>query len=206
MTRPASLQITRILKEWTAGDRSALDRLTPLVYEELHRIARRYMTREQHAVTLETSALVNEAYLRLVEVQQVDWRDRAHFYAVSATLMRQILVDFARRRQSGKRGGKVMQIPLDAWGEIRDDRGTDLVSLDDALQVLEQLDPRQSRVVELRFFGGLTVDETAAVLEVSSGTVRRDWRLARAWLFRELSPSGRAGRFLQDESREEGPE
>ncbi len=184
--------VTRILREWSAGDSSALDRLTPLVLDELHRLARRYMVGERRPVTLETAALVNEAFLRLVDLKRVDWQDRAHFFAMSATLMRQILVDFARRRRCQKRGGGLMRIPVEDLAEISGNESTDLVRLDDALHALSGLDERQSRVVELRFFGGLSVDETAAVLHVSPGTVRRDWRMARAWLFRELAPGSEA--------------
>ena len=186
MSGPSAREITRILKDWTAGDASALERLTPLVLGELHRLARRYMVGEQNALTLETAVLVNEAFLRLVDVKRVDWRDRAHFFAMSATLMRQILVDFARTRRRQKRGGGAIRIPVQVLGDISREPPTDLVALDDALKSLARLDPRQSRVVELRYFGGLSVEETAAVLHVSQGTVHRDWRLARAWLFREL--------------------
>ncbi|MFZ0426952.1 MAG: sigma-70 family RNA polymerase sigma factor [Acidobacteriota bacterium] len=187
MSGPSAREITRILKDWTAGDASALERLTPLVLEELHRLARRYMVGEQNALTLETAVLVNEAFLRLIDVKRVDWRDRAHFFAMSATLMRQILVDFARTRRRQKRGGGAIRIPVQVLGDISREPPTDLVALDDALKSLARLDPRQSRVVELRYFGGLSVEETAAVLHVSQGTVHRDWRLARAWLFRELA-------------------
>ena len=187
MSGPSAREITRILKDWSAGDASALERLTPLVLEELHRLARRYMVGEQNALTLETAVLVNEAFLRLIDVKRVDWRDRAHFFAMSATLMRQILVDFARTRRRQKRGGGAIRIPVQVLGDISREPPTDLVALDDALKSLARLDPRQSRVVELRYFGGLSVEETAAVLHVSQGTVHRDWRLARAWLFRELA-------------------
>ncbi len=193
MTGASAKEITSILREWTAGDSSALERLTPLVFDELSRLARRYMVGERHPVTLETAALVNEAFLRLVDVKRIEWRDRTHFFGLSATLMRQILVDFARRRRSQKRGGEYMQIPVQDLGEVAGNDRADLIELDDALQVLATLDARQSRVVELRFFGGLTVEETAEVLGVSPGTVRRDWRLARAWLFRELASERATG-------------
>jgi RNA polymerase sigma-70 factor, ECF subfamily len=199
-------EITSILREWTAGDPSALERLTPLVVDELYRLARHYMVGENHALTLETAALVNEAFLRLVDVKRIDWRGRAHFFAMCATLMRQILVDFARKRRSQKRGGELMRISLLDLRQVSDGEHTDLVDLDDALRSLATLDGRQSRVVELRFFGGLTIEETAAVLSVSPGTVRRDWRLARAWLFRELTqasepPEVRADRRQDDKDR-----
>jgi RNA polymerase sigma-70 factor (ECF subfamily) len=189
-------EITGILREWTAGDPSALERLTPLVVDELYRLARRYMVGERHPLTLETAALVNEAFLRLVDIKRIDWRDRVHFFAMSATLMRQILVDFARKRRSGKRGGELVRIPVEDLREVSGIDSADLVDLDEALRSLAKLDERQSRVVELRFFGGLTVEETATVLGVSPGTVRRDWRLARAWLFRELT-SGTASATVQ---------
>jgi RNA polymerase sigma factor (TIGR02999 family) len=176
-----------MLQAWRQGDESALKALTPLVYEELRRLAHRYMGRQRHAHTLQTSAMVNEASLRLVDVSQVNWQNRAHFFAVSAQLMRHILVDFARNRQSQKRGGAAQQVSLDQGLEVSDERGADLVALDDALSLLASLDARQARVVELRFFVGLSLEETAEVLKVSPGTVRRDWRMAKAWLLRELS-------------------
>jgi len=183
-------EITRILREWTAGDQSALERLTPLVFDELHRLAHRYMVGEQDFLTLETAGLVNEAFLRLVDVKEVDWKDRTHFFAISANLMRQILVDFARSRRARKRGGEVVRIPVEILGDVPESLRPDLVSLDDALKSLALLDKRQALVVELRFFGGMTVEESAEVLGVSPGTVRRDWRLARAWLYRELTSNG----------------
>jgi RNA polymerase sigma factor (TIGR02999 family) len=182
----APKEITRLLQAWGSGDQTALKELTPLVYQELHRLARHYLGRERQGHTLQTSALVNEAYLRLIEVHQVNWQNRAHFFAISAQLMRQILVDFARARQAQKRGGAASHVALDEALEFSQEKSADLVALDDALTVLADLDARQSRVVELRFFGGLSVEETAEVLQVSTGTVRRDWRLARAWLYREL--------------------
>jgi len=179
-------QITEFLRQWSDGDQTALEKLAPLVYGELHRLARRHMAREKHGLTLQTSALVNEAYVRLIDAKGVKWRDRAHFFGISSRLMRQILVDFARDRKSLKRGGDVVKVTLTGI-ELQDEsRSTDLLALDEALSALSQLDPRQSQVVELRFFGGLSLEETAEVLDVSVGTVRRDWRLARAWLYREL--------------------
>lgn len=179
--------ITRLLQAWSGGDQTALKELTPLVYQELHSLAHRYLGRERHGHTLQTSALVNEAYLRLIDVNQVQWQNRAHFFAVSAQLMRQILVDFARTRQAQKRGGNASHVSLDEALEFSKEKSADLVALDDALTSLAALDERQSKVVELRFFGGLSIEETSEVLKVSPGTIRRDWRMARAWLYRELA-------------------
>jgi RNA polymerase sigma factor (TIGR02999 family) len=179
--------ISHLLKEWNAGDEQALEQLTPLVYAELHRAAHRYMAGERSEHTLQTTALVNELYLRLVDIQQIDWQNRAHFFGVCAQLMRRILVDFARERCSQKRGGEIPRLPLDDELVVSCDPQPDLVALDDALKVLSDIDKRKARVVELRFFGGLDVRETAEVLRVSSETVIRDWKMAKAWLFRELS-------------------
>ncbi|MEO8259080.1 MAG: sigma-70 family RNA polymerase sigma factor [Acidobacteriota bacterium] len=184
---PPSDDVTAILRAWSDGDRAALDRLTPIVYDELKRLARRYMRGERAGHSMQTSALVNEAYLRLVDYKRMQWRNRAHFFAVSAQLMRRILVDHARRRNL-KRGGNVPHVSLDdatvvAGGEP----SADLVALDDALNALARFDPRKVRVVEMRFFGGLSVDETAAVLGISAVTVMRDWSTAKAWLYRELT-------------------
>jgi RNA polymerase sigma factor (TIGR02999 family) len=185
-----SAEITGLLKAWGAGDHTALDRLTPLIYEELRRNARRHMRRERPGNTLQTTALVNEAYLRLVDAGGVDWKDRAHFFAVSTRIMRRILVDAARTRASAKHGGQMQKVAhsstvnLDEIADVSSQRGDELIAVDDAL--LEQIDPRKSRVVELRFFGGLSVEETAEVLAVSPQTVMRDWKLAKAWLMREL--------------------
>ncbi|HEY7911114.1 MAG TPA: sigma-70 family RNA polymerase sigma factor [Blastocatellia bacterium] len=187
MSSPSQKQITELLVAWGDGDRDALEKLTPLVYNELHRLARRYMGRERSGHTLQTTALVNEAYIRLVDWKNVQWQNRAHFYAVSAQIMRRILVDFARARDYAKRGGGTRKISLDEAAMISGGRGRDLVALDEALNALAELDDRQSRVVELRFFGGLSLEEVAEVLKVSVGTVRRDWSLARAWLHRELN-------------------
>ncbi len=189
MEKLAPQEITRLLQAWRAGDASALERLTPLVYQELHQLARRHLAREQAGeVVLQTSALVNEAFLRLADAQAVDWQNRAHFFGVSARLMRQILVDFARARDSQKRGGgDAIFVSLTGAQATPVERPLDLVALDDALTTLAQLDARQSQIIELRFFGGLSVEETAEVLGVSPGTVMRDWRTARAWLHRELS-------------------
>lgn len=179
--------ITRLLVAWSDGDESALAQLTPLVYEELHRLAHHYMGQERAGHTLQSTALVNEAYVRLIDWRNVRWHNRAHFFAVSAQLMRRILVDFARARGYQKRGGGVHHLPLDDAAVLAKDKGADMVALDEALRSLAELDARQGKVVELRFFGGLSVEETAEVLKVSSGTVRRDWSLARSWLHRELS-------------------
>jgi RNA polymerase sigma-70 factor, ECF subfamily len=182
-------EITGLLVAWGAGDESALAALTPLVYEELHRLAHRYMGGERPGHSLQTTALVNEAYLRLIDWKNVRWQNRAHFFAVSAQLMRRILVDFARARGYQKRGGGVQAVTLEDAAVVTDDKSADMVALDEALTSLAELDARQSRVVELRYFGGLSLEETAEVLRVSPGTVRRDWSLARAWLHRELSNS-----------------
>lgn len=179
-------EITRLLVAWGDGDEAALEQLTPLVHEELHRLAHHYMGGERAGHTLQTTALVNEAYVRLIDWKNVRWQSRAHFFGVSAQLMRRILVDFARTRGYQKRGGGALAVSLTEATFVSDDKGTDLVELDEALQSLAKLNERQSKVVELRFFGGLSVEETAEVLKVSSGTVERDWSLARAWLHREL--------------------
>ncbi|HUJ73479.1 MAG TPA: sigma-70 family RNA polymerase sigma factor [bacterium] len=179
--------ITELLKAWGGGDEAALARLTPLVYSELHRMARRSMRREKPGNTLQTTALVNEAWLRLVDANRVGWQDRAHFFAVSAQMMRRILVDAARARQTGKRGGGAVRLDLKESIDSAPATDRELIALDDALGALAKLDPRKSRVVELRFFGGLSVEETAAVLRISPQSVMRDWKLARAWLLREMA-------------------
>jgi RNA polymerase sigma factor (TIGR02999 family) len=183
-------EITVLLKAWGAGDQNALNRLTPLVYSELRRMARRYMRNERAGNTLQTTALINEAYLRLVDVHSAGWQDRAHFFAVSAQVMRRILVDAARARGSVKRGGLAVRVDhstaldLDEIPEVG--RSAELVSLDDALNALAEIDPRKARVIELRFFGGLSVEETAGVLGISPQSVLRDWKMARVWLKREM--------------------
>ena len=187
MTIPSTTRVTEMLVAWSNGDKSALERLIPLVHDELHRLAHRYMNRERPGHMLQTSALVNEAYLRLVDTSHVQWQNRAHFFAVSAQLMRRILVDFARSRNYLKRGGNAVQVSLDEALAISPEQDTDLVALDEALNALAAIDERKSRVVELRFFGGLSIEETAEVLKVSPDTVMRDWRLAKVWLLRELS-------------------
>jgi RNA polymerase sigma factor (TIGR02999 family) len=179
-------EITRLLTAWTDGDQSALEKLVPLVESELHRLAHHYMGRERPGHTLQTSALVNEAYIRLIDWKNVRWQNRAHFFAVSAQLMRRILVDFARERNYLKRGGGASQVSLAEAESLPLERNDDLVALDEALAKLSQFDDRKGRVVELRFFGGLSVREVAEVLKVSEETVMRDWRLAKVWLLREL--------------------
>lgn len=179
-------EITQLLLQWGNGDRRAFDELIPLVYPELRRIARQYMRKENSQHTLQTSALINEAYLRLVDQQIVAWQDRAHFFAVAAQVMRHILIDHARRYQYAKRGKGARRVALDDVAITTAARASEFVHLDEALNKLAEIDPRKSKIVELRFFGGLTVDETAEVLKISEITVKRDWRSARAWLIREL--------------------
>jgi RNA polymerase sigma-70 factor, ECF subfamily len=187
MEAPQSHEVTALLRAWSAGDAEALEKLTPLVYGELHRAARRYMVGERSGHTLQATALINEVYLRLVDVPKIDWQNRAHFLAICAQLMRQILTDFARSRHYQKRGGGAYHLPLNEALVVSSQLDRNLVELDEALKRLAVFDERKSRVVELRFFGGLDVKETAKVLNVSSQTVMRDWRLARIWLVRELS-------------------
>jgi RNA polymerase sigma-70 factor, ECF subfamily len=180
-------EITQLLLAWSDGDQAALERLTSLVYEELRRLAKRYLGREGPGHTLQTTALINEAYLQLINAKQVRWQNRAHFFAVSAQIMRRILVDFARGRGRLKRGGGAQRVSLDEALVVSPERGADLLALDEALGRLERLNARQSRVVELRYFGGLNEKEIAEALKVSLRTVQSDWRLARTWLYRELS-------------------
>ena len=187
MVQASREEVTGLLQAWSGGDQAALEKLMPLVYAELHRLAKRYMGHEHAGHSLQTSALVNEAYLRLVDAHGVRWQNRAHFFAVSAQIMRRILVDFARTRQNLKRGGGALQVTLDEGLVVSSKGGADLLALDEALEKLAILNPRQSRVVELRYFGGLKEEEAAEALNVSSRTVRHDWSLARAWLYRELS-------------------
>jgi|SRR5882762_1854687 len=187
MATPATQEITQLLKAWSGGDLAALDELTPLCYQELRRLAQRHMRRERMGHTLQTSALVNEAFLRLTDWENVEWQNRAQFFAMAARIMRNVLVDFARARRQAKRGGDVPRVSLATAAHIPQNRSADIIALDEALGALATLSERQSRVVELRFFGGLTIEEIAEVLKVSTGTVRRDWSLARAWLYRELS-------------------
>ena len=188
--RASGEEVTGMLQAWSDGDQAALERLMPLVYAELHRLAKRYMAGEHAGHTLQTSALVNEAYLRLVDSPGVHWQNRTHFFAVSSQIMRRILVDFARTRRSLKRGRDPVQVSLDEGVAISADRCADLLALDEALERLAVLNARQSQLVELRYFGGMTEQEASEVLKVSSRTVRHDWSLARAWLYRELSRGG----------------
>ena len=186
MRTPSTDEVTGILLAWGQGDEAALEKLMPLVYAELKRLARHYLKGERVGNVLQTTALVNEAYLRLIDSRRVQWQNRAHFFAISAQLMRRVLVDAARKRNFQKRGGGALQVSLNEALPLGEQRGPDLVALDDALQTLAAFDPRKSKVVELRFFGGLSVKETAEVLQVSQDTVMRDWSLARAWLLNEL--------------------
>jgi RNA polymerase sigma factor (TIGR02999 family) len=186
---PPPSDATELLLAWSSGDESAFDKLVPLVYQELRALARRYMRHERPDHTLQATALVNEAYARLIDVKRIQWQNRAHFFAVAAQTMRRILVEFARHRRRQKRGGDVVRVPIDDAMEIAQGKEPDLVALSDALSALATFDPRMSQAVELRFFGGLTVQETADVLKVSPETVMRDWKTAKAWLLRELSGS-----------------
>ncbi|MGA3238250.1 MAG: sigma-70 family RNA polymerase sigma factor [Bryobacteraceae bacterium] len=183
---PAVGEVSTLLRAWSGGDQRALDRLTPIVYDGLRRLARRYMRRERAGHSLQTTALVNEAYMRLVDYERMQWQDRAHFFAVSAQLMRRILVEHARRHNL-KRGGGLQHVSLDEAAVVGGGRPADLVALDDAMNALARLDTRKAQVVEMRFFGGLSVEETAEVLKVSSVTVKRDWSTAKLWLYRELA-------------------
>lgn len=186
MNPPFESKVTTLLQEWSKGDETALEKLTPIVYEELRRLARHYMRGERSKLTLQTTALVNEAYLRLVDCKRMRFTDRVHFFAVSAQLMRRILVDHARRRNL-KRGAGIQHLSLDEAASFGPDRNADLVILDDAMRALARFDARKAQVVELRFFGGLSVEETAEALKISPITVMRDWSTARAWLYREMS-------------------
>jgi RNA polymerase sigma-70 factor (ECF subfamily) len=183
-------EISSLLHAWCGGDQTALAKLMPLVYDELRRLAHNYMRQERSGHSLQTTALVNEAYLRLVRAGQVEWKDRSHFFAISANLMRRILVDLARTRGYKKHGGKVQKVTLGTAPIASSSRDPDLVKLDDALNALSDFDPRKAKVVELRFFGGLSVQETAEVLQVSPNTVKRDWSLAKVWLLCELKEGG----------------
>ena len=183
----APTNITQLLASWRSGDQAALEALTPMVHQELHRLAARYMAGERPGHILQPTALVNEAYMRLVDWKDGRWQNRTHFFAVAAQIMRRVLVDVARTRDCGKRGRGQIHVSLSEAANVPVAQSVDLVALDDALKTLEALSARQSRVVELRFFGGLSLEEAAHVLDVSVGTVRRDWSMAQAWLFRELS-------------------
>jgi RNA polymerase sigma factor (TIGR02999 family) len=183
----SQVQVTQLLKAWGEGDEGALERLAPVVENELHRIAHRCMARERSGHTLQTTALVNEVYLRLVDVQSLNWQDRAHFFAMSARMMRRILTDFARARNYQKRGAGALQVSLDEGLMVTPEKDADIMALDAALTQFSALYPRQAQVVELRFFGGLEVQEIAEALKVSPVTVKRDWRFAKAWLLKSLS-------------------
>ncbi|HJQ22914.1 MAG TPA: sigma-70 family RNA polymerase sigma factor [Blastocatellia bacterium] len=196
MSRQIPQEVTALLLKWRAGDRSALDQLMPLVYDELRRAARHCLRRERAGHTMQTTTLVHEAYLRLVDASRVPWNDRAHFFAIAAQLMRRVLIDEARKRHFQKRGGTLARIPLADSLIAAPERDVELMALDEALDRLARFAPRKSRVVELRFFGGLSIEQTAAVLDVSTDIVKREWRTAKLWLLRELS--GGAG--VSDES------
>lgn len=187
MVRGGTPEVTQLLLAWGDGDSAAFEQLVPLVHAELRRIARRHMGHERPDHTLQATALVNEAYMKLVDLRRVRWQDRAHFFAMSARLMRRVLVDFARSRRYQKRGGGAQKVSIDDALLVVEARGDDLIALDEALEALAALDPRKSQVVEMRFFGGLSVEETAEALQVSVDTVMRDWKLAKAWLSRKLS-------------------
>jgi RNA polymerase sigma-70 factor, ECF subfamily len=183
----ASPDVTQLLKDWSGGDEAAADRLMPLVHEELRRLAHQYMRREKPGHTLQTSALVNEAYVRLVDQSKIQWESRAHFFGIAARLMRQILVDQARRKNFAKRGRGAIRVSLDSANAIAQEQSANVMALDEALKTLEQTDLRKSQIVELRFFGGMSIEETAETLNVSPGTVMREWTFARAWLRNEMS-------------------
>jgi RNA polymerase sigma-70 factor (ECF subfamily) len=188
----SSQQVSQLLQRWSDGDSGAFDQLMPLVYGELRRMARRYMGQQPSGHTLQTTALIHEAYLRLVGQEEKRWENRAHFFGVAAQAMRHILVDYARARSTAKRGGEARAVSLEETAIVSDERAAELVALDDALEGLARLSPRQSRVVELRYFGGLSVTETAEVLKVSPDTVTRDWNQAKAWLYRALNRSSQS--------------
>ena len=183
-------EISRLLRAWSAGDESALNSLAPLVYDELHKLAHHYMRREEKGHILQTTAVIHEAFLRLIRSKSADWQDRTHFFGICARLMRQILVDFARSEKSRKRGGEAVRLALEDAQGAAVSQDVDLLALDEALTRLSRVDARKGRTVELRFFGGLSVEETAEVMKVSPETVTRDWRLARAWLLKEMSDGG----------------
>jgi len=187
MAIPTSQEVTRLLIAWGEGDQTALDEVLPLIYQELRRMARRHLGRERGGHTLQTTALVHEAYLRLIDQKAVAWQNRAHFFAIAAQMMRRILVDHARARHYQKRGGGIQRVSFDEALVVSDERAAEVVALDEALTGLAEFDPRKSQIVELRFFGGLSIEETAEVLGVSPGTVMRDWTLAKTWLQRAIN-------------------
>ena len=181
-------KITGMLREWSGGNREALEELMPLIYDELHRQASRSLSKERPGHTLQTTALINETYLKLIDQRDVDWQSRTHFFAIAANLMRRILVDYARTKNREKRGGNVVKFPLEELGDIGEkEKSVNLIALDEALERLEKIDEQQARVVELRYFSGLNLEETAEALKVSRTTVANDWRMAKAWLHRELT-------------------
>jgi RNA polymerase sigma factor (TIGR02999 family) len=184
---PSPSNVTQMLQDWSNGDQEVLDKLVPVVYEELRHQAARYLRRERPGHTLQTTALIHEAYIRLIDQKSVRWQNRAHFFAIAAQLMRRILVDHARSHHAAKRGGSDIKLPLEEAMIVSEGREVDLVALDEALEKLAAIDPQQSRVVELKFFSGLSVEETAQVLGISARTVKRDWNVAKAWLRREIS-------------------
>ena len=199
MDAPLPNEITQQLIAWSKGDATALERLIPTVYQELRRMADRYLRAESAGHSLQPTALVHEAYLRLIDQTQVEWQNRAHFFGVAAQMMRRILVDHARSKQRDKRGGHARNLSLNEAGYFSHERAAELVELDDALQLLADIDARKSRVVELRYFGGLTIEETAQVLEIAPNTVIRDWNMAKAWLYQQLDKTGSA-ESRQDEA------
>ncbi len=186
MGRPEPEGVTRMLLNWGQGDQAALERLIPLVYDELRRLAHRYMQRERAGHTLQTTALVNEAYLRLVDQRKANFKNRAHFFAICANIMRRILVDYARSRRYRKREGEARKVSLEEAAALSSERAAEVLAVDEALGKLASIDPRKSRIIELRFFGGLTIEETAEVMGASHATIEREWNTARAWLYREI--------------------
>ena len=190
MTKPAPEEVSQLLRDWSDGDRSALDKVMPVVYQELRRLARHHMRNERAGHTLQTTALVNEAYLRLADYRRMRWQSRAHFFAVAAQVMRRILVEHARSRKFAKRGGGAQKVSLDEAAVVSAGRSAEVIAVDEALAELESWDPRKGRIVELRFFGGLSIEETAEVMKVSPTTVQREWRAAKAWLYRAISEGG----------------
>ena len=190
MTTPAPEEVSQLLREWSNGDQAALDKVMPVVYQELRRLAHHYMRKERADHTLQTTALVNEAYMRLAHYKKMRWQSRAHFFAVAAQVMRRILVEQARSKKFAKRGGGAQKVSLDETAIVTAGRSAEVIAVDEALTELESWDPRKGRIVELRFFGGLSIEETAEVLKVSPTTVQREWRAAKAWLYRAISEGG----------------
>ena len=190
---PSPPNVTELLRNWSDGDKQAQEKLFQVVYNELHRQAARYLRNEQPGLSLQTTDLIHEAYLRLIDQQHVEWQNRLHFFGIAAQVMRRILVDHARSRQAAKRGGSAIRLPLEDAMVVLPGQDLDFVALDEALNRLAQIDPQQNQIVELRFFSGLSVEETAEVMNVSGRTVKRDWNVAKAWLRRELSRGGQAG-------------